>query len=139
MKVLFLLCLPFLYHLGWDGEAPLYNVYRMDAGGAFLVGPAVAMPVWLEESVAENSLYTYWVKGVYDGVESDPSNSLGVWTGLRGDVSRDGSVDRADLVQLAGYLAGNPGEVNRQADVDDNFQFNAVDLVIMMEVVDGSN
>ena len=126
-----ILVLSLLFHLAWDDGGPRYNVYRMDDAGVVLVGPSVDETLWVDESIAESSLYTYWVKSVGDGgVESDPSNSVGVWTGIRGDANRDGIRDATDTRTVANWLAGNGGTMNRNADMDDNFQVNLTDLVL---------
>lgn len=132
-RLMLIFALAFLYHLAWDGDAQLYNVYRMDETGTMLAGPAVTLPVWLEGDATEQRLYTYWVTSIGIGGESDPCDPLGVWTGLRGDVTRDGIVDVADVRQLAHHLAGDNAACNRQGDLNDDFQFTAVDLVAALQ------
>lgn len=57
-----------------------------------------------------------------------------------GDLDRSGIVDATDLVQLAGYMAGNlplSSESVRQGDLEFNGNLNAIDLLLLLRKVTG--
>ena len=131
----------YLYRLAWDGDSSGgvvgYNVYRSNDGGepVRLNSSPVSDTLYLDEGVAEQAYYTYFVTSVNAyGVESDPSDPLDVYTGAYGDMNGDDLAGADDMVLLAHYLSGNLDPDAEQiasfrlVDMDDSFALDATDM-----------
>ena len=126
-----LCCAPasaWLYRIAWDYDGPAtFRVYR----DGVLIGET-AETVFLDTQITQGAEYVYTVTAIVDGAESDPSDPLAVYTGIRGDVNGDGLVTAADQAMLARYLAGSGGTATRRADMDDDFTLTAADLALLL-------
>ncbi len=131
----------YLYRLAWDGElsggVAGFNVYRSSEGSEAvrLNGAPVTTTVYLDEEIAQQTVYSYYVTAVNAyGEESDPSDPIEVYTGTYGDINGDDVAAADDMVLLAHYLTGNldaqaPQIVSRRnVDMDDSFSLDAVDV-----------
>ena len=131
----------YLYRLAWDGDLSGgvvgFNVYRSNAGSAAvrLNSTPVASNAYLDEEIAQQTVYTYYVTAVNTyGEESDPSDPIEVYSGTYGDMNGDDVAAADDMVLLAHYLTGNldgsePQIASRRlVDMDDSFALDAVDV-----------
>ena len=131
----------YLYRLAWDGEVSGgvvgYNVYRINDGGdpVRLNSTPVTESAYLDEEIAQQTVYTYYVTAVNTyGEESDPSDPIEVYSGTYGDMNGDDVAAADDMVLLAHYLTGNldgsePQIASRRlVDMDDSFALDAVDV-----------
>ena len=131
----------YLYRLAWDGDLSGgvvgFNVYRSSNGSEAvrLNGTPVTSSAYLDEAIAQQTAYTYYVTSVNAcGEESDPSDPIEVYTGAYGDINGDDVAAADDMVILAHYLTGNldaqaPQIVSRRnVDMDDSFSLDAVDV-----------
>lgn len=131
----------YLYRLAWDGELAGgvvgFNVYRSSDGGdpVLMNSTPLTDTVFLDETIAPQTLYTYYVTSVgSNGVESDPSDSVEVYSGTYGDMNGDDVASATDLVLLVHYLSGNLDAdapqiaSHRMVDMDDSFALDSVDV-----------
>lgn len=131
----------YLYRLAWDGDLSGgvvgFNVYRSSDGSdaVLLNSTPVASNVYLDEAIAQQTVYTYYVTSVNAyGAESEPSDPIEVYTGTYGDINGDDVAAADDMVLLAHYLSGNldaqaPQIASRRSvDMDDSFALDAVDM-----------
>lgn len=121
----------FYYRLTWDVEGNLFRIYRSIEGSEFVPVSDISNNIYLETDILEGTTYSYYVVAVNEwGVESEPSNTLDVYTGYIGDSNGDDLVTYEDKLNLAGYLAGNGNSiVLRGADINNDFQVNLLDLM----------
>ena len=126
-----LMCAPvpaWLYRIAWDYDGPAtFRVYR----DGELIGET-AERVFLDAQITQGAEYVYTVTAIVDGAESDPSDPLAVYTGIRGDFNGDGAVTAADAAGLAAYLSGNVGTYNRCADMNEDFALTSADLALLL-------